>query len=95
MEKVILDFGAYVRHAKAVWGYEKVVLAGWSGGGSLLYQAEAERVLSENNFARLRKMTLDSWSGGEPDPAEAAAYVEAWSELGALTGASTIIGPRR
>jgi dienelactone hydrolase len=45
MEKVVLDFGAYVRHAKEVWGYEKIVLAGWSGGGSLslLYQAEAER----------------------------------------------------
>lgn len=44
MEKVVLDFGAYVRHAKDVWGYEKIVLAGWSGGGSLslLYQAEAE-----------------------------------------------------
>lgn len=45
MEKVVLDLGAYVRHAKEVWGYERVVLAGWSGGGSLclLYQAEAER----------------------------------------------------
>src|SRR5262245_47617576 len=43
MEKVILDLGAYVRHAKEVWGYEKVVIVGWSGGGSLslLYQAEA------------------------------------------------------
>jgi alpha-beta hydrolase superfamily lysophospholipase len=45
MEKVVLDFGAYVRHAKESWGYERIVLAGWSGGGSLslLYQAEAER----------------------------------------------------
>jgi pimeloyl-ACP methyl ester carboxylesterase len=45
MEKVILDFGAYVRHAREVWGYDRVVLAGWSGGGSLslLYQAEAEQ----------------------------------------------------
>lgn len=44
MEKVVLDLGAYVRHAKDAWGYERVVLAGWSGGGSLslLYQAEAE-----------------------------------------------------
>ena len=44
MEKVILDLGAYVRHAKEVWGYEKVVIVGWSGGGSmtLLYQAQAE-----------------------------------------------------
>ncbi|NKJ50701.1 alpha/beta hydrolase [Burkholderia sp. SG-MS1] len=44
MEKVVLDLGAYVRHAKEVLGYEKIVLAGWSGGGSLalFYQAEAE-----------------------------------------------------
>jgi len=44
LEKVLLDLGAYIRHAKEVLGYEKVVLAGWSGGGSLalFYQAEAE-----------------------------------------------------
>ena len=43
-EKVILDLGAYVRHAKEVWGYEKVVICGWSGGGSLslFYQSQAE-----------------------------------------------------
>jgi len=45
MEKVVLDLGAYIRHAKEKWGYDKVVLCGWSGGGALalLYQAEAER----------------------------------------------------
>ena len=45
MEKVALDLGACVRHAREQLGYEKVVLAGWSGGGSLsaFYQAEAER----------------------------------------------------
>jgi pimeloyl-ACP methyl ester carboxylesterase len=45
MEKVLLDLGAYVRHAKEKWGYEKVVLCGWSGGGSLalFYQAQAEK----------------------------------------------------
>ena len=44
MEKVVLDLGAYVRHAKTVWGYERIVLVGWSGGGSLamFYQSEAE-----------------------------------------------------
>ncbi len=44
MEKALLDLGAYVRHAREAWGYEKVVLAGWSGGGSLalFYQAQAE-----------------------------------------------------
>lgn len=45
MENVIVDLGAYVRHAKEVWRYEKVILAGWSGGGSLslFYQSQAER----------------------------------------------------
>ena len=45
MEKVVLDLGAYLRHAKEKWGYEKVVLCGWSGGGalSLFYQAQAEK----------------------------------------------------
>ncbi|MFA9565766.1 MAG: alpha/beta hydrolase family protein, partial [Acidimicrobiales bacterium] len=44
MEKVVLDLAACVRHAKEQLGYQKVVLAGWSGGGSLslFYQAEAE-----------------------------------------------------
>jgi len=44
-ENVVLDLGAWMRHARGVWGYEKVVLCGWSGGGALalLYQAEAER----------------------------------------------------
>lgn len=44
MEKVLLDLGAYIHHAKDVWGYEKVVLMGWSGGGSLslFYQSQAE-----------------------------------------------------
>ena len=45
LEKVLLDLGAWVRHAKEQWGYEHVALDGWSGGGSLamMYQAEAEQ----------------------------------------------------
>jgi dienelactone hydrolase len=45
LEKVLLDLGAYIRHAKSVWGYSKVVLVGWSGGGSLalFYQSQAEK----------------------------------------------------
>lgn len=45
MEKVAFDLGAWVRHAREQLGYGKVVLVGWSGGGSLslFYQAEAER----------------------------------------------------
>ena len=45
MEKVALDLGAYIRHAKEKWGYEKILLCGWSGGGSLslFYQQQAEK----------------------------------------------------
>jgi pimeloyl-ACP methyl ester carboxylesterase len=44
MEKVALDLVSYIRHAREVLGYAKVVLVGWSGGGmlSLFYQAQAE-----------------------------------------------------
>ena len=43
MEKVVIDMGAWIRDARAR-GYAKVILVGWSGGGSLslFYQAEAE-----------------------------------------------------
>ena len=43
-EKELLDIGAWIRAAKEDWGYDKVVLGGWSGGGalSLFYQAQAE-----------------------------------------------------
>jgi hypothetical protein len=42
-EKVAIDMGAWVKDARAR-GYEKVILVGWSGGGSpsLFCQAEAE-----------------------------------------------------
>ena len=45
MEKVVLDLGAWVRHAKEKLGYAKVLLGGWSGGGSLslFYQSQAVR----------------------------------------------------
>lgn len=44
MEKVAIDLGACVREMKERYGYKKVVLGGWSGGGSLslFYQSEAE-----------------------------------------------------
>ena len=43
-EKVALDLGACVRHAKEVLGFRHVILLGWSGGGSLalFYQSQAE-----------------------------------------------------
>ena len=45
MEKVLLDLGAYIRRAREAWGYDKIVLCGWSGGGSLalFYQSQAEK----------------------------------------------------
>lgn len=44
MEKCVVDLGACVSKAKKKFGYERVVLGGWSGGGSLslFYQAQAE-----------------------------------------------------
>ncbi|OCW84519.1 alpha/beta fold hydrolase [Gordonia hongkongensis] len=43
MEKVVQDLGACVQDARERLGYEKVILAGWSGGGalSLYYQQQA------------------------------------------------------
>lgn len=45
MEKVAIDLGAHIRHARESLGYEKIVLVGWSGGGSLslFYQSQAEQ----------------------------------------------------
>ncbi len=45
LEKVVYDLGMYIRHAKDALGYRKVILVGWSGGGSLslFYEAEAEQ----------------------------------------------------
>ncbi len=44
MEKVVFDLGQHIRHAREDLGYKKVILVGWSGGGSLslFYQAQAE-----------------------------------------------------
>jgi dienelactone hydrolase len=56
MENVLLDIAACVRDARERLGYRKVVLAGWSGGGSPMmgYQAEAE------------KPTITRTAAGEP-----------------------------
>ena len=35
MEKCVLDLGACIADLKTRFGYQKVVLGGWSGGGSL------------------------------------------------------------
>ena len=43
LEKCVLDLGACIADLKQRFGYEKVVLGGWSGGGSLslFYQEQA------------------------------------------------------
>ncbi len=53
---------------------------------NLLRSDKAERVLSENNYARLLNMTVKDWGRGTIDEVEKAAYIEAWSQPGALTG---------
>lgn len=44
MEKCVLDLGACIADLKKRFGYEKIILGGWSGGGSLslFYQDQAE-----------------------------------------------------
>lgn len=56
MENHLVDLGACVRDARERLGYHRVVLAGWSGGGSPMmgYQAEAE------------KPTITQTAAGEP-----------------------------
>ena len=53
MENVLLDLGAVIRDAKERLGYKHVLLAGWSGGGSLMmgYQGEAEQPVIKQTAA--------------------------------------------
>ena len=55
---------------------------------NLFRSDKAERVLSEAGYARLMRMTLDAWAdnGGAATPDDRRAYLEAWSQPGALTG---------
>lgn len=45
MEKVCADLGQWIRYAREKLGYSKIVLGGWSGGGSLslFYQSQTVR----------------------------------------------------
>ena len=52
----------------------------------LLRDLKAERVLSENGFERLQRMRFADWGEGGAQEADRKAYVEAWSQPGALTG---------
>lgn len=53
----------------------------------LFRSAKAEQVMSENDYMRLARL-FDGWSpaGKQPDPNFIAAYKQAWSQPGALTG---------
>jgi pimeloyl-ACP methyl ester carboxylesterase len=44
MENVLLDLAACIHDARTRLGYRRIILAGWSGGGSLMlfYQSQAE-----------------------------------------------------
>jgi len=67
MEKALLDLGAAIHDARDRLGYERIVLAGWSGGGALMlaYQAQAE------------KPTIEATPAGEPVDIAAAGLVPA------------------
>ena len=76
-EKTLLDFGAWIRHAKEELGYEKVVLGGWSGGGSLsmLYQSQAENPTIVDtpygdpvDVVGAGLIPADAWSSRPPTP---------------------------
>ncbi len=56
MEKCLADLGACIAHARTKLGYGRVILGGWSGGGSLslFYQDQAE------------KTTITETPAGEP-----------------------------
>ncbi|CAN0372579.1 unnamed protein product [Phaeothamnion confervicola] len=52
----------------------------------LLRDPKAERVLSDNGYERLQRMRFADWGEGSAKEADRKAYVEAWSQPGALTG---------
>ncbi|MGD1934730.1 MAG: hypothetical protein ACFB0Z_09550 [Candidatus Phaeomarinobacter sp.] len=83
MEKVILDLGHYIRYAKEKLGYEKVILAGWSGGGSLsmFYQSQAENP------------TIEATPAGDPVDVKGAGLIpaDAVLQLAALVSRAIIL----
>ncbi len=52
----------------------------------LLRSSEAERVLSENNYARLMDVLVQFGSKWELSEEKRSKYIDAWSQPGALTG---------
>lgn len=83
MEKVAADLGAYVRHAREVLDYARVVIVGWSGGGSLalFYQSQAENP------------TITATPAGDPYDLAAAGLIpaDAVTFIAAHTGRARIL----
>ncbi len=50
MEKVVEDLGEVIRDAKTRLGFQNVVLAGWSGGGSLSLYYQQQAQLPDNDL---------------------------------------------
>ena len=77
MEKILFDISATIKQLKAKHGYERVVLAGWSGGGSLssFYQSQAE---SPSVTSTPAGDPID-YSGGKLVPADAVLILAAHS----------------
>lgn len=72
MEKVVEDLGECIKDAKNRLGYSKVVLAGWSGGGSLsvFYQQQAQHpTVTASPRGRARPDQAGPDPGGRPDAA--------------------------
>ena len=69
MEKCLLDLGACIADLKKRFGYDKVILGGWSGGGSLslFYQDQAEHPTIDEtpagDFVGLREAGLQPADG--------------------------------
>jgi pimeloyl-ACP methyl ester carboxylesterase len=69
MEKCIADLGAALKDAKTRFGYEEIILGGWSGGGSmsLFYQDQAETpTLTHTPAGDAYDLTALSASGALP-----------------------------
>lgn len=75
MEKVAIDLSRWMRHAREVLGYRRVILVGWSGGGSLslFYQAQAERP----DITRTPAGDPVDLAAEEPIPADGVIFVAA------------------
>ena len=71
MEKVLLDFGAYVRHAREQWGYthdRARRLVGRRLACRMLYQAQAEKPTITAHAGRRSRSTSRPRASSPPTP---------------------------